>query len=113
VGSTVSRVVVTVDALEGADAVVHLAAIPASGLKPDELTFRVNTCSTYNVFAAAPLLGRRRPRGDGEAAQPLERDPARRPSPLERDGAARLAGARAWSNRCAGGLELVRGGTYG
>ena len=49
-----------VDALRGADAVVHLAAIPAPGLKPDELTFRVNTTSTYNVFAAAPLLGLRR-----------------------------------------------------
>jgi nucleoside-diphosphate-sugar epimerase len=49
-----------VDALKGADAVVHLAAIPAPGLKPDELTFRVNTISTYNVFAAAPLLGLRR-----------------------------------------------------
>ena len=47
----------TVDALKGADVVVHLAAIPAPGLKPDELTFRVNTTSTYNVFAAAPLLG--------------------------------------------------------
>ena len=50
----------TVDALKGADAVVHLAAIPAPGLKPDELTFRVNTTSTYNVFAAAQLLGLRR-----------------------------------------------------
>jgi nucleoside-diphosphate-sugar epimerase len=49
-----------VDALKGVDAVVHLAAIPAPGLKPDELTFRVNTTSTYNVFAAAPLLGLRR-----------------------------------------------------
>jgi nucleoside-diphosphate-sugar epimerase len=47
----------TVDALKGADAVVHLAAIPAPGLKPDALTFRINTTSTYNVFAAAPLLG--------------------------------------------------------
>ena len=50
----------TVDALKGADAVVHLAAIPAPGLKADELTFRVNTTSTYNVFAAAQLLGLRR-----------------------------------------------------
>jgi len=49
-----------VDALKGADAVVHLAAIPAPGLKSDELTFRVNTTSTYNVFAAAQLLGLRR-----------------------------------------------------
>jgi nucleoside-diphosphate-sugar epimerase len=50
----------TVDALKGADVVVHLAAIPAPGLKPDELTFRVNTTSTYNVFAAAPLVGLKR-----------------------------------------------------
>jgi nucleoside-diphosphate-sugar epimerase len=50
----------TVDALRGAGAVVHLAAIPAPGLQPDEHTFRVNTTSTYNVFAAAPLLGLRR-----------------------------------------------------
>jgi nucleoside-diphosphate-sugar epimerase len=46
-----------VDALRGANAVVHLAAIPAPRLQPDELTFRLNTASTYNVFAAAPLLG--------------------------------------------------------
>jgi nucleoside-diphosphate-sugar epimerase len=50
----------TVDALKGAGSVVHLAAIPAPGLKPDELTFRVNIASTYNVFAAAPMLGLRR-----------------------------------------------------
>jgi nucleoside-diphosphate-sugar epimerase len=49
-----------VDALRGADAVVHLAAIPAPGLKPDELTFRVNTAATFNVFQAAPLVGLRR-----------------------------------------------------
>ena len=49
-----------VDSLKGADAVVHLAAIPAPGLKPDELTFRVNITSTYNVFAAAPILGIKR-----------------------------------------------------
>jgi nucleoside-diphosphate-sugar epimerase len=47
----------TVEALRGAEAVVHLAAIPAPGLRPDEVTFRVNTTSTYNVFSAAPLLG--------------------------------------------------------
>ena len=45
------------EALRGARAVVHLAAIPAPGLRPDEYTFRVNTASTYNVFSAAPLLG--------------------------------------------------------
>jgi len=48
------------DVLAGVDAVVHLAAIPAPGLRPDEETFRVNTLSTYNVFAAAPELGLRR-----------------------------------------------------
>jgi nucleoside-diphosphate-sugar epimerase len=47
----------TVESLRGAEAVVHLAAIPAPGLRPDEVTFRVNTTSTYNVFSAAPLLG--------------------------------------------------------
>jgi nucleoside-diphosphate-sugar epimerase len=47
----------TVEALRGARAVVHLAAIPAPGLRPDEYTFRVNTASTFNVFSAAPLLG--------------------------------------------------------
>src|SRR6266545_6902581 len=47
----------TVDVLRGAATVVHLAAIPAPGLRPDELTFRINTTSTYNVFAAAPAVG--------------------------------------------------------
>ena len=47
----------TVEVLRGAQAVVHLAAIPAPGLRPDELTFRVNTSSTYNVFSAAATLG--------------------------------------------------------
>jgi nucleoside-diphosphate-sugar epimerase len=47
----------TVDVLRGVEAVVHLAAIPAPGLQPDEVTFRINTTSTYNVFQAAPTLG--------------------------------------------------------
>ena len=41
------------DTIRGADAVVHLAAIPAPELRPAGETFRVNTLSTYNVFAAA------------------------------------------------------------
>src|SRR5688572_368600 len=45
------------EALRGADAVVHLAAIPAPGLQTDEVTFRVNMSSTYNVFSAATALG--------------------------------------------------------
>ena len=47
----------TVEALRGAETVVHLAAIPAPGLRPDSVTFAVNATSTYNVFAAAATLG--------------------------------------------------------
>jgi len=50
----------TVDALSGFEAVVHLAAIPAPGLRPAGETFRINTVSTYNVFAAAELHRMRR-----------------------------------------------------
>ena len=39
-----------------ADAVVHLAAIPAPGLVPNAEVFRANTLSTYNVFEAARRL---------------------------------------------------------
>jgi nucleoside-diphosphate-sugar epimerase len=39
------------------DAVVHLAAIPAPGLRPDSTTFLDNTAMNYNVFAAAQRLG--------------------------------------------------------
>ena len=45
------------DVLEGADAVVHLAAIPAPGLRPTGETFRINGLSTYNVFQAAESRG--------------------------------------------------------
>ena len=41
----------------GADAVVHLAAIPAPELRAPGETFRVNTLSTYNVFSAAVAAG--------------------------------------------------------
>jgi nucleoside-diphosphate-sugar epimerase len=41
------------DVLDGADAVVHFAAIPAPGLRPEGETFRINTVSTWNVFHAA------------------------------------------------------------
>jgi len=50
----------TVECLAGQDAVVHLAAIPASGIHTEETTFRTNILSTYNVFEAARLLGLRR-----------------------------------------------------
>ena len=44
------------EVLHGADAVVHLGAIPAPGLQPEEATFRNNTLSTYNIFSAATTL---------------------------------------------------------
>jgi nucleoside-diphosphate-sugar epimerase len=50
----------TLDALSGADAVVHFAAIPAPEIRPTGETFRINTMSTYNVFAAAEMHHLRR-----------------------------------------------------
>jgi nucleoside-diphosphate-sugar epimerase len=43
----------THELIAGADAVVHLAAIPAPGIRSEAETFRINAISTYNVFAAA------------------------------------------------------------
>jgi len=45
------------DLLIGADAVVHLAAIPAPELRASGETFRVNALSTWNVFHVAASLG--------------------------------------------------------
>ena len=42
------------------DAVVHLAAVPAPDLMPEDLTFRNNIMSTYNVFDAAIRSGVKR-----------------------------------------------------
>ena len=50
----------TIEALKGAESVVHLAAIPAPGLQTEEVTFRVNMASTYNIFSAATMLGLKR-----------------------------------------------------
>jgi nucleoside-diphosphate-sugar epimerase len=50
----------TLDALTGMEAIVHLAAIPAPEIRPAGETFRINTLSTYNVFAAAELHRMRR-----------------------------------------------------
>ena len=44
-------------ALEGADAVVHLAAIPVAYSHPNEVTFENNVMSTFNVLEAAAGLG--------------------------------------------------------
>ncbi|REE86137.1 nucleoside-diphosphate-sugar epimerase [Paenibacillus taihuensis] len=46
--------------LAGADAVVHLAAIPVAYSHPNEVTFHNNVMSTYNVLEAAAGLGIRK-----------------------------------------------------
>jgi nucleoside-diphosphate-sugar epimerase len=43
-----------------AEAVIHLAGIPAPSLAPDAVTFENNLMSTYNVFSAATLFGLKR-----------------------------------------------------
>jgi nucleoside-diphosphate-sugar epimerase len=50
----------TLDAMSGAEAVVHFAAIPAPQIRPEGETFRINAMSTYNVFAAAEMHHMRR-----------------------------------------------------
>jgi nucleoside-diphosphate-sugar epimerase len=50
----------TYEVLAGAEAVVHLAAIPAPGILTEERTFHINVTSTYNVFSAAAALGLQR-----------------------------------------------------
>ena len=43
-----------------ADAVVHMAGIPAPSLAPDAATYQNNMMSTYNVFSAATMFGLQR-----------------------------------------------------
>jgi nucleoside-diphosphate-sugar epimerase len=45
------------DRYASVDAVVHLAAVPAPGLIPNQATFQHNIVATHNVFAAARLAG--------------------------------------------------------
>jgi UDP-glucose 4-epimerase len=45
---------------DGVDALVHLAAIPAPGIRSDVATFHNNIAATFNVFWAATRLGIRR-----------------------------------------------------
>jgi nucleoside-diphosphate-sugar epimerase len=47
-------------ALEGTEAVVHLANIPAPGLSTPVVTFNANVAMNFNVFYAAVKLGLRR-----------------------------------------------------
>lgn len=45
------------EALRGADAVVHLANIPAPGIASPAVTFNANITMNFNVFLAAATLG--------------------------------------------------------
>ncbi|MBM7570634.1 NAD-dependent epimerase/dehydratase family protein [Aquibacillus albus] len=45
------------DVLVGADAVVHLAAIPRAYMVPTDVTFQNNTMTTFNILEAAGNLG--------------------------------------------------------
>jgi nucleoside-diphosphate-sugar epimerase len=56
-GQTVEALSAIDDRVAGVDAVVHLAAIPAPGLRTNSTTFHTNMTSTYNVFEAARQLG--------------------------------------------------------
>lgn len=44
-------------ALAGADAVIHLAAVHKYGIAPDDVTLRTNVMGTFNVHEAAYRLG--------------------------------------------------------
>lgn len=48
------------DRHDGIDAIVHLGAIPAPGIRSDVATFHNNMTATFNVFWAAVRLGIRR-----------------------------------------------------
>jgi nucleoside-diphosphate-sugar epimerase len=45
------------DRHDGVDALVHLAAIPAPGLRPNAATFANNMVASYNVYSAAIRAG--------------------------------------------------------
>jgi UDP-glucose 4-epimerase len=56
-GQVIDAIAGVDDRHTGADAIVHLAAIPAPGLASDVATFHNNMLSTFNVFQAARRLG--------------------------------------------------------
>ncbi|MCY1139746.1 NAD(P)-dependent oxidoreductase [Actinoplanes sp. Pm04-4] len=56
-GQVVGALTAVDDRYDGIDAVVHLAAIPAPGLRPNAAIFHNNVPATYNVFEAARVAG--------------------------------------------------------
>lgn len=76
----------TVEVLQGCDAVVHLANIPAPGLLPPARTFTVNTAMNANVFLAAAAVGLRRVVwASSETTLGLDFDVPPRYAPLDED----------------------------
>ncbi|MDT0158102.1 NAD(P)-dependent oxidoreductase [Microbacterium sp. ARD32] len=59
-GQVVDALTAVGDRHDGIDAVVHLGAIPAPGIRSDVATFYNNMPATFNVFWAAARLGIRR-----------------------------------------------------
>lgn len=59
-GQVVDALAAVNDRHDGFDAVVHLGAIPAPGIRSDVATFHNNMTATFNVFWAAVRLGIRR-----------------------------------------------------
>ena len=59
-GQVVDAFTAVGDQHDGIDAVVHLGAIPAPGIRSDVATFHNNMPATFNVFWAAVRLGIRR-----------------------------------------------------
>jgi len=59
-GQVVDALTAVGDRHDGIDAVVHLGAIPAPGIRSDVATFHNNMPATFNVFWAAARLGIRR-----------------------------------------------------
>jgi UDP-glucose 4-epimerase len=59
-GHVVDALTAVNDRHDGFDAVVHLGAIPAPGIRSDVATFHNNMTATFNVFWAAVRLGIRR-----------------------------------------------------
>src|SRR3954463_15802892 len=56
-GQTYEAIAGIDDRHDGVDALVHLAAIPAPGLRPNAATFANNMTASYNVYAAALRAG--------------------------------------------------------
>ena len=56
-GQTVDAILGVEEQIDGLDAIVHLAAIPAPGIQGDAATFHNNIRVTYNVFQSARRAG--------------------------------------------------------